>query len=371
MARADQSSHLMDSLLYNNKVSYAQLPAVCEELLRGHAKALRVKVLISEIGLALADQDHSEGKRYSIGTYSLSRDQVTGELEVRVGRNPRRKLQTTFTVIRNTRVSKVWLLLSDASSEMQGYIGRYYSSHVHPRPATPVFRTEQIQEMLKLLETRGGAQSLRIRQAGHRTRIHSEGAEQSLETDRKWTDLASEDWFGQVREAHSWITDISFTYTTLGGRAARMRIGRYGDFKLQGHAVEAFQVIDLACVMALERYAFLREREKSRKTSFRGRPFRINFARGVIRDQSDVKRLHSALLQVPNTSCTLLHGNPYFHVTMTDYEDGSSYEVISVAESYVVVVPQGRATVRALTSLCRGVFSNFQEGTLAEVENEG
>jgi hypothetical protein len=191
-----------------------------------------------------------------------------------------------------------------------------------------------------------------------------------METDRRWTRRPIAEVFEQAREQNAWITDIAVDYRLAGRGSARgyLSVGRWGEHRIRHYATDAFDVIEATCKMAAERYDFLRNRARTRETKYLSRPFVIDFKFPTLNNGEDIRRLHGALATLPNTSGVVIHGNPFYHVALTDYADGSMFEVVSFSPTYLAVIPQGRATVRALTALCSAVFANFQEGALREVD---
>jgi hypothetical protein len=119
--------------------------------------------------------------------------------------------------------------------------------------------------------------------------------------------------------------------------------------------------------MAFEWYSFLKDRQRDAQTKYHSRPFVVAYESDIVETPEQTARLSKALSGIPNVSCTVLHGNPYLHAALTDFEDGSTYEVLVLHPREVTVIPQGRSTVAALQRLCGQLFAEFREGVLQEV----
>ena len=65
----------------------------------------------------------------------------------------------------------------------------------------------------------------------------------------------------------------------------------------------------------------------------------------------------------PDLGC---HGNPYIHMSVADYTDGSSYDLWVVNPKRIVIVPQIRATEGSLSRLTNHIFEQFKEGEIIE-----
>jgi len=368
MPRRDQQSFAIQSLLYGQRVPYDRLPTVCETLLLGDTAELRVKLLLSEAKITEQLPEKLSGGRISFRR--IGPHQVSGEMRLAFGRDSFRKVEGSFTLLQHPRFSVVWVLLTDARGPFLRHLLKKGLWTVHPRPAAPILRTEQLESLLTRFSSNTRVSDIRVSQVGSRARIPGRDTKVSLmETDRRWTSRTINDIFEKAREDNAWITDIALDYA-LAPRSGRgyLRVGRYGEYRVSRYAIDAFDLIDASCEMAAERYHFLHNRDRTRATHYRSRPFVIDFSFPVLSSVEDIKRLHGAVTTLPNTASVVLHGNPFYHVAVTDYADGSMFEVVSFSPTYVAVIPQGRATVRALTALCSAVFANFQEGALREVD---
>lgn len=65
---------------------------------------------------------------------------------------------------------------------------------------------------------------------------------------------------------------------------------------------------------------------------------------------------------------TVIHGNPYMHVRITDLHDGSSFEIWAIPPKRLAIVPGLKATEAAVGRLIHFIFEGFREG---KVESYG
>lgn len=68
------------------------------------------------------------------------------------------------------------------------------------------------------------------------------------------------------------------------------------------------------------------------------------------------------------TGVAVFHRNPYLHAAVTDYSDGSNFDIFVHESHEVVVIPGYRATLRALARLTDAVSERFAAVEVAEVE---
>lgn len=370
MPRKSQISFEIEALLYSRPIPWDRLAGVLDSAMRAGAKELRVKLLLSETPLprmlaSIAGPDSGRLRQFYHHT-----DAWAGHLQGRFGRERPITVQGSFFVQKHPKYPRVWVLVTDAQTDFLKRPLRNLLRSLSDRPTAPILRTPEIATLLKYLEARQSLQPVRVTQLGYRSRITSAGATKAVERDRKWTDLGIAEAFADAIEAGQWVTDASVEYKADGYRTAHAKIGRYGVFTFAvrcGSALESF--IDPATRLANDWYDFLRNRERAKPTNFRSRPFSITFDTPALGSIEHVSLLRAALQKLPSVSCSVLHGNPYFHVAMLDYQDGSTYEVLVLDPASITVIPQGRTTVRALQRLCAQIFADFREGRLLEIEH--
>ena len=66
----------------------------------------------------------------------------------------------------------------------------------------------------------------------------------------------------------------------------------------------------------------------------------------------------------------VLHENPYVHISLIDFFDGSAYDIFATSRKAVTIVPQVGASPFSLNRLCNHIFENFREGLIAKSEDK-
>lgn len=375
MDRNEQISFAVESLLYSRPLEFGTLGGLLDEVLRSGVREVRVKLLISEPSLASVFLSATSTIRGTIVPTFVTETAIAGRVSGRFGRAPVQTVDGQFAAVRHPTVPLVWLVITDATTDFLARPFRYFLRASHPRPTAPILRTPQLQALVDNLVERvhvsDGAtrQPVRITQLGYRSRISSEGAEKVVERDRKWTDLSVEEAFSEALNEGQWVTDVGVQYPDpyYPARRGRARIGRYSVFTFTRSATPAFDAfITPAAEMAQQWYGFLKDRARRAANRFTTHPFRIDFGYPVLSSREQIELLGKVLRGMPSVTCTVLHGNPYFHAVMLDYRDGSTYEILVSDDQGLNIIPQGRSTVKALQRVCSKVFADFREGELID-----
>jgi len=97
----------------------------------------------------------------------------------------------------------------------------------------------------------------------------------------------------------------------------------------------------------------------------RGRFVGLRFSEPVFTDQRSYRGVLEALNRLPRTTLALLHANPYFHATLTNYEDGGEFDVFITDSSTIHVQGRGEASAASFLRLHTNLAEVFREAEVA------
>lgn len=97
-------------------------------------------------------------------------------------------------------------------------------------------------------------------------------------------------------------------------------------------------------------------------------PVDIDFGQTVFEDRNDNLEFLSALDLMSRSGIAILHENPYVHVSLIDFFDGSSFDIFATVPSAVTIIPQVGASAFSLNRLCNHIYENFREGKIVKPE---
>lgn len=96
------------------------------------------------------------------------------------------------------------------------------------------------------------------------------------------------------------------------------------------------------------------------------RPIAILLPGPVLFDAEAAGEVLAELAQQRDVGLAVLHRNPYLHVVVTDYSDGSNFDVFVTDPSAISVHPGFRASMGALTRLTQRLGERFEALEIAE-----
>ena len=100
------------------------------------------------------------------------------------------------------------------------------------------------------------------------------------------------------------------------------------------------------------------ERAQGRFVSFR-------FSEPFFADRASYRTVLTALSRLPRSSVAVLHANPYFYATVTNYEDGGEFDVFVTGHSSIQVHGRGESSAASFIRLQEGLSEQFRDAKVS------
>ena len=299
-----------------------------------------------------------------------------GELARNYGRKPSRSINGKF-IIYKLAEPLMYLGLTDEDTTFLENGLHPLVHRAYPSLLLPFFDLKDMEMMLDALAKQTPHSRIMLTRFSQKSRIHSAAARKSRESDVRWTDVPYRDGFSEARQKNSLISKMSFdvvtekhgasgkpfNVTALSGSFTRNGVFRCErDFKLF-----VSSVILTASQSFSERIAKLSDRARTKEKGFIGKPICIEFDDSLFNDVSQIKRLASVIGTLPNSSHSILHGNPYLHMVVTDSIDNSNFDVWVLSSSRITIAPQTICTGASLNRFADHLAREFDEGVVKDL----
>ena len=82
-----------------------------------------------------------------------------------------------------------------------------------------------------------------------------------------------------------------------------------------------------------------------------GAPIAVHVQEGQFSDRGQLREFVAGLDRVSDLGVTVLHGNPYLHLSVTDYRDGSNYNLFVTDGQQIRIYPGFRASMGSLARI--------------------
>jgi hypothetical protein len=125
------------------------------------------------------------------------------------------------------------------------------------------------------------------------------------------------------------------------------------------------QFIAPSMKLVSKRLGYLQERSEKAGNKL-PEPMVIKFPESVFVGENWHENFLETMEKMKNLSINQLHANPYIHLSLLDYQDGSSFTVWIISEDEIYIIPQVRASVASMTRILAYIFEKIREGDMIQ-----
>lgn len=292
--------------------------------------------------------------------------------ERRFGRDRQRVVSGKFVVARPFAGPMYLLLFVSKSSFWREGILPLLGG-LYPEAVRPFLTQHELHQILKTLQRAVQPNRLRVLEFSSKKRLAST-ARKRFQTVREWTDLELDAVFREAKERNVWFRSVLFDLVTQeNGRVistgVRGTLSKYGYFACN----DRFDLFEKTLLKELAQYAtdrlkFFSDRDRASTPNHSPRPMQVIYDTEVFRSAEQTKKLVEAMQRFKHGTCTVLHANPYVHLSVVDNIDFSSADIWVLSNNEILIVPQLRASEAGLKRVVNHIFEQFREGNLSEFE---
>lgn len=194
-----------------------------------------------------------------------------------------------------------------------------------------------------------------------------------FDTERLWTRASLKDMFFQAEERSQSFTSVGLTVFRVETakdrllKVASVKVNKRGEFQTNYLYREVGEeLLQRLEGPAAERIAMLSNRGLIERDLEPARPIQITYSSEVFTSPERLGEFSAIIAKYPNSTKAVFHSNPYYHVSVADFKDGSSMDVWILSPRRILLIPQAKSSAPAFGRLISYIFANFQEGTVSE-----
>jgi hypothetical protein len=235
---------------------------------------------------------------------------------------------------------------------------------LYPKAAQPFLTQIELHSLLSAVQKATPTYGLRVLELSAKKKLRGE-ARKRFQSTREWTDESLESAFREARQAHQWFQSVTFEMVRRDDEgklapSSRATVSKYGYIACDGDFnMYSDVVLNRVVQIASERLEFFSKRDRISSDDHVPKPVRIEYDSDVLNGPQDTGRLAEALRRFKYGSCTVLHSNPYLHVSVVDNRDFSTAEIWVLSPREVLIMPQ--VSTDTITDLFPRQSSGFHE----------
>ncbi|MGQ0795659.1 MAG: hypothetical protein ACT4N5_05705 [Nitrosopumilaceae archaeon] len=301
-------------------------------------------------------------------------------LSFRITKKDEKKIKPDISgnvLFARTPKSEVYLAITDEPRDFVQFVLTPFLKSYYPYISKAFLSANELRQILERLESVTGGQIIADRITAHRRisyipmqRDESGSKENRIETKeshRVWTKRPFRDAFNEAILNDEWIDKVEFRLINDSKTQMEAYFSRHGLFKFRDSISPFYQTL-LPFIMEIIERKFNLYSHRSRNEKPKPSPLVIELDSDIFKDDAQNHRFIEIMKKMSYISMSVYHNNPYIHVSLVDYLDGSTFDLWVLSTNKITVVPQLRATEASVARLMNHIFERFREGTVKEYE---
>lgn len=173
--------------------------------------------------------------------------------------------------------------------------------------------------------------------------------------------------FYKAEEEDRYVDKINFLLQKNHNIVLYGFISREGLSKFIGGNINFFydKFLLLLANFGEEKRRKLNKKEKNMQ-NYDLKPLALKFREEIIREKEENRRIIDSLQKLPRSSMFIYHFNPYLHLSLLDFIDGSSCDIFISAPDEISIIPSYNCTLSSLMRIFSKLSKDFKEGEIIE-----
>jgi hypothetical protein len=181
-----------------------------------------------------------------------------------------------------------------------------------------------------------------------------------------WPNMDLQEAFNWVYQNNGWFKSLQFKVGDAP-TSEKISLTRQGIIQAGGMFEKIFESFILpVCALIQENNVFFGNRSRRSNLDLQVKPLIIDFGADNFAEVSENEKFINTIKQLKASSTSVLHGNPYIHLSVIDYYDGSSFDLYVLSASELIIVPQMKGTVASIKRLINHIFDTYAEGVIKD-----
>src|SRR5258708_28920176 len=235
----------------------------------------------------------------------------------------------------------------------------------------PVFFSQQ--ELFNLLkQTKSIFPQSELRITGHSRKKRLTVGRRKYESSRTRTEKPLEAVFAEADEQNYWFSSVGFEICRAADDGRQLRhlftsatLSKYGNVFCTSEFDRFFYgTVSKMGEIAEQKMQFFSNRSRRLTRAFEPRPISITYESPEFTSQAATNSFVGVMRKMSGASCSVLHANPYVHLSVVDTNDGSAADLWVLQDNEILLVPQLRASEAALKRFVNYIFEEWREGSV-------
>ncbi|MBU0765904.1 MAG: hypothetical protein KJ607_13850 [Bacteroidetes bacterium] len=182
-----------------------------------------------------------------------------------------------------------------------------------------------------------------------------------------WNKSSLEDAFNWVYENDGYFKSLQFNAFISNNISVNIFINRQGFLRTDYYFKKVFEsFVEPICELINDQYKLFSKRSRKDRQDLSVKPLIIQYDSEMFEEVEENSVFIEAIRNIDSASVSVLHGNPYVHLSVLDYYDGSTFDIWILNSKQIAIVPQMKGSVAAIKRLINHIFDSYAEGEIKD-----
>lgn len=351
-------------LLYNQKHSLASLLSGIDSILSTEYTQLTIIPYACKDNPIECFESHSSTRSFTILDYNDEVALIKLVFNSSYSNSEATPIEGKFFVCKHPSLPNIFLVMTIEPIDFFRRALLPFIEQHGVRFYLTFLKHEYLHQLLVNYKNNRNYTDLTVTRASHVNRFGA-GKRETMIPTVSWPELSLEAVFSYAQEQNAWFRSLSFQARRDTSIATEVTIYRNGIIKTNRDFKGVYNNLVLPiCNLIDENIKLFDKRARRDNPNLDVKPLVVQFGRDQFKDVAENARFITAMRKLDNASVSVQHGNPYISMSVVDYSDGSTFDLMVLNSDELIIVPQLKSSVPAMKRLISCVFDNYAEGNL-------
>lgn len=268
-----------------------------------------------------------------------------------------------FFIFKSLDFDNVYIAATIENSEFYHRELRPLLNGIYPEFLFAFIKSVSLKQIIQDFSVANSITEVKIKRASQKIRFQDERSMSAV----TWPNMSLEDAFSFINDNNGWFKSLQFEVLRNEHTISEIFIDRQGRVRTDRQLLQIFNgFIKPACALLNSNYQLFSNRSRKYVDNLSPKPLSIDYSGDLFETVTVNEKFINAISKLDKSTVSVVHGNPYIHMIVSDYNDGSSFDIWVLKRNQIIIVPQMKGTVAGIKRLVNHIFDSFAEG---EVNN--
>ena len=242
-----------------------------------------------------------------------------------------------------------------------------FIEHLYPKISLTFLSHKYFTQLLFDYAAKEGPEHITIVRASVKFRLSDHEEHRRKMSAVIWPSMSLDSAFNWVQTNNAWFQSLQLKIPLNYGNEYSVTFTRNGIIQTDRKFKDTYTyLIAPVCQLLQRNCAFFGKRSREQTPNRQVRPIVIDFPFELFLHKEENIQFIDMMKKMTTAAVSTLHGNPYIHLGLLDYFDGSTFDIWVLSPKRIIIAPQIKASIQAIRRIINHIFDTFAEGKILD-----